>query len=111
MTTRQRIQSVLTALTVAIAVAVVFGTTTGTAFADQGPGQKARKAKKSVATATGKAKPKVKVLTFGLGDELEGGVDRPDGDNVTARQQVVHSSLIRVRTQFVAEIFKSAEDL
>ena len=87
-----------------------------TASADQSPKanrtvkKAAKKTVKKAAAATSK-KPKVKVLTFGEGSDIDGGVVTPDGDQVDVRGNVTYSSLIRVRNHFVAEIFKSAEDL
>ena len=36
---------------------------------------------------------------------------RPEGSTVDARDFAKHSSLIRIRTNFIPEIIKSAEDL
>ncbi len=44
-------------------------------------------------------------------DTLEGDIARPMSDTVTGRVEPKHPSLIRVRTAFVREIVKSAEDL
>ena len=53
---------------------------------------------------------KVKVYDFS-GDTIEGDLVKPEGSNVDARDFAKHSSLIRIRTNFIAEIIKSAEDL
>jgi len=55
-------------------------------------------------------KPKVKVYDFS-GDTIEGDLIRPEGTSVDARDFAKHSSLIRIRSNFIAEILKSAEDL
>jgi hypothetical protein len=55
-------------------------------------------------------KPKVKVYDFS-GDTIEGDLIKPEGSSVDARDFAKHSSLIRIRTNFIAEILKSAEDL
>jgi hypothetical protein len=55
-------------------------------------------------------KPKVKVYDFS-GDTIEGDLIKPEGTSVDARDFAKHSSLIRIRTNFIAEILKSAEDL
>jgi hypothetical protein len=55
-------------------------------------------------------KPKVKVYDFS-GDTIEGDLIKPEGSQVDARDFAKHSSLIRIRTNFIAEILKSAEDL
>ena len=54
--------------------------------------------------------PKVKVYDFS-GDTIEGDLIRPEGSTVDARDFAKHSSLIRIRKDFIPEIVKSAEDL
>ena len=54
--------------------------------------------------------PKVKVYDFS-GDTIEGDLIRPEGSTVDARDFAKHASLIRIRTNFIPEIIKSAEDL
>lgn len=53
---------------------------------------------------------KVKVYDFS-GDTIEGDLIRPEGSTVDARDFAKHSSLIRIRKDFIPEIIKSAEDL
>lgn len=53
---------------------------------------------------------KVKVYDFS-GDTIEGDLIKPEGTTVDARDFSKHSSLIRIRKDFIAEILKSAEDL
>jgi len=53
---------------------------------------------------------KVKVYDFS-GDTIEGDLIKPEGSTVDARDFAKHSSLIRIRTNFIPEIIKSAEDL
>ena len=55
-------------------------------------------------------KPKVKVYDFS-GDTIEGDLIRPEGSTVDARDFSKHSSLIRIRKEFIDAILKSAEDL
>lgn len=55
-------------------------------------------------------KAKVKVYDFS-GDTIEGDLIKPEGSTVDARDFAKHSSLIRIRKEFIAEILKSAEDL
>jgi hypothetical protein len=62
----------------------------------------------AAAAAGGKAK--VKVYDFS-GDTIEGDLIKPEGTTVDARDFAKHSSLIRIRKDFIAEILKSAEDL
>jgi hypothetical protein len=58
----------------------------------------------------GNANAKVKVYDFS-GDTIEGDLIKPEGTTVDARDFSKHSSLIRIRKDFIAEILKSAEDL
>jgi hypothetical protein len=58
----------------------------------------------------GGAGAKVKVYDFS-GDTIEGDLVKPEGSTVDARDFAKHSSLIRIRTHFIPEIIKSAEDL
>ena len=53
---------------------------------------------------------KVKVYDFS-GDTIEGDLIKPEGLDVNARDFAKHSSLIRIRRDFINEIIKSAEDL
>jgi hypothetical protein len=53
---------------------------------------------------------KVKVYDF-TGDTIEGDLIKPEGLDVNARDFAKHSSLIRIRRDFINEIIKSAEDL
>jgi hypothetical protein len=52
----------------------------------------------------------VKVYDFS-GDTIEGDLIKPEGSTVDARDFAKHSSLIRIRKDFIPEIIKSAEDL
>lgn len=53
---------------------------------------------------------KVKNYDFS-GDTIDGDLVRPDGDVVDTRNFASHTSLIRIRKDFIKEILKSAEDL
>jgi hypothetical protein len=82
-----------------VAIAVVVVVSSANAFAeDKKGGDK------------GASTPKVKVYDFS-GDTIEGDLIRPEGTTVDARDFAKHSSLIRIRTSFIPEIIKSAEDL
>lgn len=70
------------------------------------PKGKTPKAPKAAADKT----PKVKVYDFS-GDTIEGDLIRPEGTTVDARDFSKHSSLIKIRKEFIDEILKSAEDL
>ena len=65
---------------------------------------------KGAAPAAGGGNAKVKVYDFS-GDTIEGDLIRPEGSTVDARDFAKHSSLIRIRKDFIPEIIKSAEDL
>ena len=60
--------------------------------------------------AKGEGGGKVKVYDFS-GDTIEGDLVKPEGSTVDARDFAKHSSLIRIRKDFIPEIIKSAEDL
>jgi hypothetical protein len=53
---------------------------------------------------------KVKTYDFS-GDDIDGELIKPDGDFVDTRKFANHTSLIRIRKDFIKEILKSAEDL
>ena len=68
----------------------------------------------STAHAQGKkaAKDQKKVKTYDFsGDTIDGDLLKPDGDIVDTRKFASHTSLIRIRKNFIKEILKSAEDL
>ena len=67
-------------------------------------------AQKAPAKGGGDATGKVKVYDFS-GDTIEGDLIKPEGSTVDARDFSKHSSLIRIRHDFIPEIIKSAEDL
>ncbi|MGE0399137.1 MAG: hypothetical protein AB7T06_20670 [Kofleriaceae bacterium] len=58
----------------------------------------------------GNTNAKVKVYDFS-GDTIEGDLVKPEGSDLNARDFAQHSSLIRIRKDFIPEIIKSAEDL
>ena len=53
---------------------------------------------------------KVKTYDFS-GDTIDGELVKPDGEFVDTRKSAEHTSLIRVRQDFIKEIVKSAENL
>ena len=63
----------------------------------------------STAEAQSKDK-KVKSYDF-TGDDIDGDLVKPDGVQVDTRVFASHTSLIRIRKDFIKEILKSAEDL
>jgi hypothetical protein len=52
----------------------------------------------------------VKTYDFS-GDTIDGELVKPDGEFVDTRKSAEHTSLIRVRQDFIKEIVKSAENL
>ena|SRR5690242_12021672 len=79
----------------------------GGALADKGSSGGAAAASSS---SGNKGNGKVKVYDFS-GDNIEGDLIKPEGTTVDARDFAQHSSLIKIRTEFIQEIIKSAEDL
>jgi hypothetical protein len=51
------------------------------------------------------------VLTFGKGETIEGGVATGEGEGIDVRDITSFSSLIRIRSSFIAEIIRAAEDM
>lgn len=85
-----------------LAVAFV-GITSGSALAQK---------KKGAAPAGGGDASGQKVKNYDFsGDNIEGELIKPDGEMVNTRKFAEHTSLIRVRTDFIKEIVKSAEDI
>jgi hypothetical protein len=99
-------QKILGVFIVALAAITVPAATTGL-----GGSAHAQPAAKTSDKGNDKAAgSKVKVYDFS-GDTIEGDLIRPEGSTVDARDFAKHSSLIRIRTNFIPEIIKSAEDL
>jgi hypothetical protein len=44
-------------------------------------------------------------------DTVEGDLQRPDGENITANNKAQHSSLIEIRKDFIPEMLKTLEDI
>ncbi len=64
------------------------------------------------AVAQPKDKKPAAVKTYDFsGDTIEGDLIKPEGSNVDVRDFGKHSSMIRIRKDFIPEIIKSAEDL
>jgi hypothetical protein len=66
--------------------------------------------KGKVVKAKAEEPKKVKSYDF-TGDEIDGELVKPDGDFLDTRKFASHTSLIRLRKDFIKEIVKSAEDL
>jgi hypothetical protein len=56
------------------------------------------------------APPRVRNYDFDA-DFIDGELVRPEGEFLSTRRTAEHGSLIKVRTDFIREIVKSAEDL
>ena len=94
------------ALIVSVLAVAVFALSGGSAFA-QKKGQGKKDAGGGGAADSGQ---KVKNYDFSA-DNIEGELIKPDGEMVNQRKYAEHTSLIRVRQDFIKEIVKSAEDL
>lgn len=44
-------------------------------------------------------------------DVVEGELQRPDGEYIDSRRKAKHSTLIKIRENFIPEMLKSAEDI
>ncbi|HEX3477213.1 MAG TPA: hypothetical protein VHT91_19455 [Kofleriaceae bacterium] len=97
-------QKILGVLVVALAAITVPAAVAGSAHAQPAPAKTSDKGNDKAAGS------KVKVYDFS-GDTIEGDLIRPEGTTVDARDFAKHASLIRIRTNFIPEIIKSAEDL
>ena len=72
--------------------------------------QNRRGGRGGAAAGGGAGYQKVKTYDFS-GDTIDGELVKPDGEMVDTRKFAAHTSLIRVRVDFIKEIVKSAEDL
>ena len=83
---------------------------TASAWAQPKPAAKPAKPAAAAGAPTGNAPPRVRNYDFDA-DVIDGELVRPEGEFLAARRGAEHGSLIRVRTDFIREIVKSAEDL
>jgi hypothetical protein len=77
------------------------------AFAQQGKPAP----KRAAAPAAAPAKPKVKNIDFGKPDPIIGDLPTAEGTDVIVRENLVHTNLIRLRSNFYDRIVRSAESL
>ncbi len=75
------------------------------------PGLVAAQQQKPAAAPAGDAQYKSKTVYDFDDDIVEGDLIRPEGELVDTRKGAKHSSLIKIRTHFVPEMLKSAEDI
>ena len=68
-------------------------------------------AKPAAAPAGGDVQYKSKTVYDFDDDVVEGDLVRPDGEFVDTRKGAKHSSLIKIRENFIPEMIKSAEDI
>ena len=66
---------------------------------------------KPAAPAGGDVQYKSKTVYDFDDDVVEGDLVRPDGEFVDTRKGAKHSSLIKIRENFIPEMIKSAEDI
>ncbi len=87
--------------------------TLGLAFALSllAPGASALAAPPAPAPAGGGDQYKQKTVYDFDDDVVEGDLVRPDGDFVDSRKAAKHSSLIKIRENFIPELVKSANDI
>ena len=65
-----------------------------------------------VAEAQKKGKEAERVKTYDFtGDDIDGDLVKPDGEFLDTRKFATHTSLIKIRKDFIREIVKSAENL
>jgi hypothetical protein len=92
-------------LIVSVLALALISLTGGSAMA-----QKKGQGKKDAGGGAADSGQKVKNYDFSA-DNIEGELIKPDGEMVNQRKFAEHTSLIRVRQDFIKEIVKSAEDL
>jgi len=66
---------------------------------------------KKPAAPTADKPPAAKHLSYDEGDELIGDLHGPDGSAVSVAPGSKHPSLMKVRTTFIPELLKRAEDI
>ncbi len=91
-------------IAIAIALPLAFA-----GIASASPGQSLSPGDSDCARA--KRLGKVCQISFGTGDDVEGSVAGPDGEDVLAFTDALFGGLIRLRTDFRTEIIASLEDL
>lgn len=66
----------------------------------------------ALAQGTGPKVEYKKKTVYDFDDDLvEGELQRPDGEYIDTRGKAKHSSLIKIRENFIPEMLKSAEDI
>ena len=66
----------------------------------------------AAAQSTGAKADDKRVKTYDFsGDDIDGDLVKPDGEFLDTRKFASHTSLIRIRKDFIKEIVKSADDL
>jgi hypothetical protein len=101
---QQKERSIMKRALVASVLVIAMGLIgNGSAFADKKGGAKPP-------AADAGAGGRTKNYDFS-GDNIEGELIKPDGEMVNSRKFAEHTSLIRVRQDFIKEIVKSADNL
>jgi len=75
------------------------------------PARSRKAAQSSTRRDDGLTGRKLKTLIFGDGDDIEGAVQGPAGDDVTGRTSITHTNLIPIREHFLPELYRSADDI
>lgn len=98
--------------TIALAVLMLFGLGTASAQ-DQPAGGAAAAAPAGAAPAAGASGVSYKQKTvYDFDDDtVEGDLVRPDGEMIDSTKRAKHSSLIKIRDNFIPEMLKSVESL
>lgn len=95
-----------------IALAVLMGVGLGSAQAqDKGAAAPAAAPAPGGAPAAGGVQYKQKTVYDFDDDTVEGDLVRPDGEFVDSRRGAKHSSLIKIRENFIPEMLKSVEGI
>jgi hypothetical protein len=71
----------------------------------------AQKARLGAAPPSGDVQYKQKTVYDFDDDVVEGDLVRPDGEFIDSRKSAKHSSLIKIRENFIPELIKSANDI
>ena len=88
---------------------------TGVAYADNPPAKPSKpvdvQQMKNDDCARARKLNKPCVIDMGKGEDIEGGVKKPEGEGIGLIGFGKAESLIRIRRDFITEILKSAEDI
>ena len=97
-------------ITMALAVLTLVGLGSAAAQEQQG-GAAAAGAAPAAGAAAGGVQYKQKTVYDFDDDTVEGDLVRPDGEMIDSTKRAKHSSLIKIRENFIPEMLKSVESL